>query len=373
MKTSKDLRLAAKKVYESLASGFSECYDLEGLKEIRFIFIASDAPRNVIQMAYFLQNKVKEIYSDIDPQIIKTSPLFNKEEDKADMAYKALDEATKYMKKHEFTYAMKSVILVPSDMVYELLHQREKLARIYTECYIPALICDVDSLKDGYGAFDKTIQSMNVLPKTLAPYEPYHKKTQAQTDIFVVLASGYECWDHMIDMWFENTKRFGKQAKIAYIDDIEQWTSKKYADQIFVIFEKLMKKSKISVPIEKFPPYSAHLVVGNSVSSGETCTVCIPQSQSHWYYMFKQASTTHQKVNLFILPQEFDSLWCTYGAIGRQFFCQRLRKLAEIRGQKSDLSLLNLHKRFSNWNLRLFWWNFKICLKNYCWISYMSR
>ena len=367
-KTSKDLRLAVKEVYESQSVSFSDCYELEGLKKIRVIFVPSDAPHYVSKIAEFLQTKVKLKYPEINPEIITISSLFNKDSDWHEMTCKALSDAAQHLKEQNQAYGSQSVVLCFSDIVAEILIARQCLTKSYEECFIPKLICAVDDFKTTKGAFERAALRINRTNKMLY-YEPYRQKIPTMADIMVVLASGYECWDDMMDLWHLIACRYGKYAKIAYIDDLEQWTSKEYANKIFAKFSWLVQKAKIADEVEKFPPYAYKIV---EKYEGQNILFCLPQRKSYWVYNLQQAASATQNISFYIYEQEFNDMWSSLGPIGKQFFCQDMKNLEEATKMKKRLSGYKLNKRFCNWNLRLFWWNYKVCVKNYCWISFLS-
>ena len=366
--TSKDLRLAVKEVYESQSVNFSDCYELEGLKPIRVIFLPSDAPRYVSEIAEFLQTKVRLKYPEINPEIITISSLFNKDGDLHEMTCKALSDAAQHLKEQNQAYGSQSVILCSSDIVAEILIKKRFVAKSYEECFIPKLICDVDSFTNYTMSLELAAHKASVSAEILTAYAAYHKKIPCNAEVMVVFASSYECWNTLIDLWHRIEKLYGTRAKIMYIDDIKQWTSKEYSDKIFAKFSWLAQKSKIADLIERMPPYE-YTIVGRIAE--QTAIFCISQEKSYWVYNIRQA-TTSSHISFHIERQEFEDIWCHIGPIGRQFFCQDMKNLAEATKKKSRLDNFALNKRFSKWNLRLFWWNYKICIKNYCRISFLS-
>ena len=368
MKTSKEVRRAVKEVYESQSVSFSDCYELEGLKKIRVIFLPSDAPRYVSEIAEFLRNKVKKKYPEINPEIITITPLFSKEADHKIMACEALKNAAEHLTKLPQVHGEESVILCPSDMVHEILFKKRFAIQQFNEDKIPALLCDTDSFMSSRGAFEKAALKINVSPEIFLAYELYHKKVPTPADVLVVLASGYECWNVLIDFWHRIANKYKKQAKILYIDDLEQWTSKEYANKIFAKFTWLLKKSNISNTALRMPPYVFSIA---DILASQNTIFCIPQEKSSWIYDMRQAMTS-STISFYIIPQEFCDIWTARGPIGKQFFCQEMKRLEESSQSPNKLNSYNFNTRFSDWNLRLYWWNYKACLNNYCWISFLS-
>lgn len=366
--TSKELRLAVKEVYDSQSVSFSDCYELEKLKPIRVIFVPNDAPRYVSAIADFLQTKVKKKYPELSPEIVFIEPLFHTEGDWGEIVCKSLASAARYLQNNALPFGQQSVILCSSDMVAEILLKKRGVTQDYDAAFIPRLICDVDSFKSCTGPLDLAAHKASVSPEILIAYEPYHKKVPTFADALIVLASGYECWGNMLDVWHQICERYGQRAKIVYIDDLEQWTSKDYAAKIFAKFSWLVKKTKIADRVEKFPPH-AYTVVGRL--DQQKSIFFLPQKKSFWVYNLRQASSL-QDISFWIYRQEFNDEWAHAGAISRQFLCQDMKNLEEATKTKLQLDRFQLNKRFSKWNLRLFWWNYQICIKNYCWINFLS-
>ena len=368
MKTSKELHQAVKEVYDSQSVSFSDCYELEGLKKIRVIFLPSDAPRYVSDIAEFLRTKVKKKYPEINPKIITITQLFSKEADHKTMACEALKNAAEQLTKLPQVHGAESVILCPSDMVHEILFKKYSVTKQFNEDKIPLLLCDVDSFMSCRGAFDKAALKINVSPEIFYAYEVYHQKVPTPADILIVLASSYECWNILIDFWHKIADKYKKQAKIIYIDDIEQWTSKDYANKIFAKFSWLLKKSNISSEVLRLQPYVFSIA---DILKTQNTIFCIPQERSYWVYDVRQA-TAYTTISFYIVPHEFCDLWSELGPIGKQFFCQEIKKLEDSHLCQNKLIGYDLNKRFSNWNLRLYWWNYQICIKTYCWITFLS-
>lgn len=367
MRESKGLRYAAQKIYEDQSVKFSDCYDLEGLKKIKFIFVPSDAPANVLQIVKYLQKEISRKYPEISPEIIKVSPLFSQDKTQADVIHAIYDTSAQYLQKQEGC-AAQSMIICDSEAATSLMLKRRDI-KDYDEKYIPLLLLDVYSFTNDIGPLDHAAFLLNISPKLITAYEPYHRKKCKDADILLVLASEYECWNDLIDIWHKIASDYGKKAQIAYIEDLAPWTSQEYADKVFQKFKWLVAKTHMSNSVDRLPAYAYNV---SDYIAQKKAIICLPQKQSYWIYKIRQASSIDQSISFDICPQDFNTLWNSLGAIGKQFFCQDLKNLAEITSSPDTLNGYNLHKRFSKWNLRLFWWNYRICVKNSCLISYLS-
>lgn len=75
-----------------------------------------------------------------------------------------------------------------------------------------------------------------------------------------------------------------------------------------------------------------------------------------------------------ICEKEFEEHWNLAGPIARQFFCQELKEFQKI-DDESRLKFCHLVvlRRFKNWNLKFYWWNYKIRLSNLCRQIFLSE
>ena len=78
MSQKEDLRYAAKGTYEGNSTRISDCFVLEGLKNIDVIYVPADAPAWVKEIAVQLKQMVKKQYPDTDTEIVLIKPLFNR-------------------------------------------------------------------------------------------------------------------------------------------------------------------------------------------------------------------------------------------------------------------------------------------------------
>ena len=359
MKTSKEKRLAAQEIYDRQSVNFSNCYELEGLKEIKTIFLPSDAPAYVLKQAEFLQAKVRQQYHTTEPEIVKISPLFKIRGLRSDIANRALIKVSKYLRLSNPVKFPKSVILCPSELAIELILKMKKY--IPSDEFIPLLICDEESFDNCSRPLEKVAQLINVSLELISHYGIYRQKLCKDADFLVVLASGYESWDYMIDLWHQISYHHGKCAEIIYVEDLENLTSPQYAEQIYAKFEWLIMRSKIPAEITKITPNSVKDIKMKSI-------FCIPQQKSYWFYKCKGMPN----ISFYIIKQNFAELWSERGAIGRHYLCQDLRELEKATQKKSRLDEELLNKRFNKWRLNLFWWKNKIKIKNHCWISFLN-
>jgi len=76
-----------------------------------------------------------------------------------------------------------------------------------------------------------------------------------------------------------------------------------------------------------------------------------------------------------ICEKEFEEYWNVAGPIALQFFCQELKEFMtdwpEHRRQQFDKLFVN--RRFKNWNLKLYWWNYKVRLGYLCHQIFLSE
>ena len=70
------LRIVAKEIYEEDSKRISNCFTLEGLKNISVIYIPKDAPVWVIETATHLQEQIEKKYPETSVALIKIQPLF---------------------------------------------------------------------------------------------------------------------------------------------------------------------------------------------------------------------------------------------------------------------------------------------------------
>lgn len=367
MRESKGLRYAAQKIYEDQSVKFSDCYDLEGLRPIQVIFVPSDAPANAWQIANLLKEEISNKYPETISEIITAAPLFNQDTTKAEVIHSFYESTAHYLQEHNKT-AKYSLIVCDAQAAVSLMLKKRDIKE-YDEKYIPMLLLDINSFINAFGPLDGATHLLNVSSQLVSAYEPYHKKICKNADILIALASGYESWSDLIDTWTHIASHYKKHAQIAYVEDLAPWTSQEYADKIYQKFQWLVSKTKLSDDVVRLPAYPYTL---SNYLKQKTAIFCLPQKNSYWVHKLRQIATPEQNISFDIYQQDFETLWSSLGTIGKQFFCQDLRNLAEATNSPDTLSDYPLNKRFSKWNLRLFWWNYRICVKNSCLISYLS-
>lgn len=377
------LRYAAKKIYQENSQQISDSYELEGLKKISVIYLPQDAPSWVRQIAYLLQRTVSQKYEDCTPEIVITLPLFDghpQDEDYLNMLFKNISDNLKA--RHSLPLPsnnFETLILCEAPTAVALLKYYGKAIDDYGKEHLPSLLLDVRSFRiNQERPLDEVAHLIGVAPAVIEGYSPYVRKIYRQADFLIAYAGGFESWQDLIYAWHENCRLYGKAPKIIFVDDLRRWTSGEYSAKIFHKFCKLLQRLRVKDAL-LLNIASAHPQLILDTVGEKRAIIFVPQLKTYCCSDFRIQERFANQISFGIYEKLFEEYWENNGQIGRQFFCQELSEF--LTGWNDDIYQqrgyqfyqLFRHRRFKNWNLKFYWWNFKIRLGNICRQVYLSE
>ena len=368
MSQKEDLRYAAKGIYEGNSTRISDCFVLEGLKNIDVIYVTADAPAWVKEIAVQLKQMVKKQYPDTDTEIVLIKPLFNRFSYPDNYllwnVYHSLGELCLKNEENE------KLLLCGTNEAAAMMRLHSTAVKKYGLKHLPSLFLDVDAYRrcSSYPLADAA-ERADTAGLDATTFAPYQRKKYIQAEYFVVYASGSECWQDLIHAWHANKQLYAHKPRIIYVDDLRRWTSVDYADAIFKKFSNLLRRMAIREPeitiIASAEPQLVLNIIDNKPS-----IAFIPQLKT--YLCNKMVS---EGLAFDICEKEFEEYWNVAGPIALQFFCQELKEFMtdwpEHRCQQFDKLFVN--RRFKNWNLKLYWWNYKVRLGYLCRQIFLSE
>jgi len=377
MSQKETLRSAANKIYREQSLSISDSFELEELKKIGVILVPSDAPSWVNEIAEFIRKQVCRKYEVGIPVIQKTFPVFEHRshtENDLDAIYKILTSS----EKSDCSVNGKTLFLCDTLSGARLLEIYNNAAKQLGENHCTPLLLDVEAFRRCRSkALEYIARKMDVPDEMLEKYAPYRRKVYCCVDYMVVYASGFESWPDLVHAWHANRQVYHNTPRIIYVDDLQKWTSSAYSAKIFHRFSKLLKRMKIkNVPITVVSDTAPELVM--EIIGFKSAIIFIPQLKTYYCGLFRDKFSAG-RITFDICEKSFEEYWCSAGAIARQLFCQELLKFLENWKQETyelygyDFRRLFKPRRFKDWNMKFYWWNYKIRLRSFCTQAFLSE
>lgn len=375
------LRQAAKKIYEENSLRVSTCYGLENLQEINVIFIPGDAPAYVKEVAAQLERHVRLKYPDCCP-VTLSIPEMSVSSVKSghyDEIYAGMEKELRRFDSFSSRLGKaEAVVLADARTIVEMLLLYGNKKQDSGEDFVPRYFLDVNAyMRNDENPGGGISRYADIAPEALQSYMPYLLKRIAPAECLIAYAGGYESWIDLVYAWHEIKRRHGILPRIIYVDDLCRWTSMEYSDKIFRKFEKFLSRLKVKMPVQKLHSSLPQLII-NSLNDCSGIAF-LPQNMTYHCGRFQKRECWQGQLSFNISERDFDSVWENSGPIARQFFCQELAEFIsdwtnrDYNEKGYDFYRLFRHRRFKNWNLRFYWWNYKIRLGNVCRQIYLSE
>ena len=374
MNNKKSLRAIAKKVFDEKSKRISDCFDIKALKNISVIYVPHDAPVWVCEIASFLKEQIELKYPETTVDIVRVGFLFSSFSYSSAHLEEICSLISAIQKSRTHIKGTERLLLCRTRETVTLIRMLGLMKRRYGQEFLPTVFLDVEAYHWGrLSAMTDVKSKIGNFVKDLEIYEPYWYRDYISADYLVVYASGSESWPYLIHVWHEIKKALKSKPQILYVDDLKEITSDKYSAKIFRKFSKFLRwmsvKNANVILVSSGDPEQVRDIVRK-----KNAIVFIPQLKTYLCDIFRKKLSL-PGITFNICEKSFSEYWNLAGPIARQYFCYELLNFMTdwSESERNDFLKLFQQRSFQKWNLKFYWWNYRMRINNMCRQFFLSE